>query len=590
MPVVQYIQRDAPEAAPNVHLSELPVAQMANPQITTQVNPDDFGAQLGDAVAKVGEQAFGEALQSKLNDEIAAKKARDAANQVRYIQSDRQLQDLQLGLVWGQNGALSKMGQDAIGVGDQVQKQFDDGADAIQNTLVGQRQLDEFMVNRAARSEQIQTVVGRHEQEQFGKVAMDESNANVENSTNLAILSSNDPVAVGQNLDNIKTTIANQGTALGWPAAYTQDITDKTVSAAQVRVIDHMLATGQHAQAQMYYDTATQNGISVKDQLTGDDQTKVDNILKLGSNNGQAQQLSQQILDPARGLNRVQADAEADKITNPDVQDKVKEYLRSTFAIRKDQEQDDTQSTLATHKAAVDQILQNAANKLPFPQVLAKAISPADWLALPEAQKDVMLDYAKKTQVGDGTVKTDFPTYYGLLQKAMNDPQTFKDIPLNMNMAKIGEADLKGLADIQMSIKKGNMEQAQKQLQPMQTQMQVLDDTLTQAGIDVKPKPGSDGDKQLALIRQQVGQQVDTLETTTGKKATSADVQKIVDGLIVPGQAGQWLKGLIPGSGVPFFDQPAGIKPAAKIKPGEVTATDKNGNKVVLRNGQWVTP
>jgi hypothetical protein len=116
--------------------------------------------------------------------------------------------------------------------------------------------------------------------------------------------------------------------------------------------------------------------------------------------------------------------------------------------------------------------------------------------------------------------------------------EQFADENLLKYRPVLGDAEFKELSTLQAGIRKGDAK-ALKQLDGYRTDAQIVNDGL--AAVGIKPTGGSTSNKErVNQFRKQVDHEIVKLQEKTGKKATSDEVQAIVDSLLIKGvtQAG----------------------------------------------------
>src|SRR5690606_10885673 len=141
-----------------------------------------------------------------------------------------------------------------------------------------------------------------------------------------------------------------------------------------------------------------------------------------------------------------------------------------------------------------------------------------------------MREYARMLAAGT-PVETDYPTYYRLLQQAGDDPQAFATANLLQFRHKLGETEFKQLANLQLSIKNGNRQAADKVLEGFRTRGQIFEDTLRLYRIDPKADPATDEGRAIALLRRMLDQRIDAMQAS-GQKVTNTEIQRTLDELL----------------------------------------------------------
>jgi hypothetical protein len=214
-------------------------------------------------------------------------------------------------------------------------------------------------------------------------------------------------------------------------------------------------------------------------------------------------------------------------------------------------------------------------------------IPPTAWQSFTGGERAGMRAYAEKLAKGEA-IDTDYPTYYSLMSQAGTDPTTFANANLLSYRAKLGDTEFKQLADIQLAIRNKDMNKADKDLGDFRTKEQLVNDALTQYGIETREAKQSDEQKQaIAQLRRMVDVRTSTQANLTGKKPTNQDVQAVLDQILGTNvtQKGSWW-GLWPGGG-PLFDR---TKPIVSMTIQDVPAAERTQIEAALRRrGRAVT-
>lgn len=127
---------------------------------------------------------------------------------------------------------------------------------------------------------------------------------------------------------------------------------------------------------------------------------------------------------------------------------------------------------------------------------------------------------------------TDQQTWYeiqrGLSSADPVERQKWASEPLWKYKNKLSNSDFQELAKIQGEVRKGD---PNRQLTHIRTTNQMVDDALLQMKIDPTPKPGSGDAERAARFRRAVQDRLTEFEAAKGSKASTEELQKIVDSL-----------------------------------------------------------
>lgn len=141
---------------------------------------------------------------------------------------------------------------------------------------------------------------------------------------------------------------------------------------------------------------------------------------------------------------------------------------------------------------------------------------------------------ARAAQVsGNVEPSTDWGLYYGLRGAASTDPDEFKKMDLMLFRSQLNEAEFKQIVGLQMDIREGKDAAV---LSGVQTQHQIVNGTLESLGIRTGGLKGAKFEEMAqreANFRREVDQRVIALQAETGRKATTQDVQAIVDDIAI---------------------------------------------------------
>lgn len=496
----------------------------------------DFGGM----VARIGVERY-----TKIQDE-----AKQQADQTALLAASNQLSDWKNQALFDpEHGAFTKQGKDAMPLPEQIKTGFDQATGAIEKGLASDEQRLAFARLKSQEWQSVDLQVRRHVSGEMQQYQAGELKGLVENSINSAIQNAADPKMVDVELTKAVSAIQTNGPHLGLGPAAIQAQVAAVQSQTHVGVIHQLLAREKTQEAQIYFDAK-------KSQIAGDKQDDLVKALDEGTLRGQGQKQSDAIILAGGTLTEQREKAKA--IDNPKLRDEVTSRLEHNAAVT---DRAQAEAEQADMKHAYD-ILDHTAN-------IAK-IPPALWTSFTGPERAGMTAYARMKAKGE-PVETDPATFYGLMQKAGDDPAAFAKENLLAYRHKLDESDFKQLAGLQLSVKNSDRKASENVLGEFRTRGQLLDDTLTLHGIDPTAKPNTPEGQSIAQLRRMVDQRVETLQGG-GKKATNQDIQSEIDGLLsqsvmIPGS---WWN-IFPG-GKPFFDQQ---KRLLDMTPADIPAADR---------------
>lgn len=452
------------------------------------------------------------------------------------------------------DGALTRRGEQAIGLIDEYMPLLDqDAADIEKNMLKNesQRQFFRRMVEQEKRSFHAQLM--KHSLAETEKFADETALATVESLYNDTVLNFHEPGRVEENLTKMRGAILSR--ADGKPKEWVDAKVAEAVSKTHAGVINRLLSTNQDLAAKSYFENH-------KEEITNADIRKnIEKVIEEGSLRGESQRRSDAIVSKAQTM--TEALEEARKVKDPELRDEVVSRVKDYFSLKK---LADNERTEDLHRRAADVIDRTGS---------IDNIPPEEWSQFSLSERSALKSYAEK--IRDGTLSTDANTYYELVTLS-SAPETRSKF-MRMNLAdpkiisKLSRSDWKKIVDIQAGLRKGD-EKTSRRLDGIRSDMEIVKSSLRAAGIDPK-------DEEANLFYRQVDQQVLQLQERTGKKVTNEDIQRIVDNLLV--------QGTIEGSGVPLFGPFGGprifqrerrvfeLEPGQSISidPSEVPASDR---------------
>lgn len=418
--------------------------------------------------------------------------------------------------LYGAGGALSRKGRDAQGLPEEVGGEFDQVAGDMAARLVNDDQRRLFAKEQSQRRQNLDATIYRHVFREQQTYEAAELQAFQSNKVQAAVANSNDPRRVGLEVaageEKLRVSLPRQG--LGPEAVEDQVRTFKT--AALEGVIMQQLAEEKPAAARAYFEEAQDAGVGFDEKAI----TRITNALNVGKVRGAAQKQTAEIL--AAGGTLAEQRAKAKAIDDPDVQDAVLQRIEHEDGIRKAQDRQAEETLLTDAYSAVDKTAD--VDKLP-PATIAKL----------GAHLPALRAYADKRAKGE-SIETDWPTYYGSLQQAADDPAAFAKVNLYTLRGKLDDVEFKELAHLQLSLKSGDRKKADAALAGVLTNTQVIHSTLEQYGIDPTPKTGTPEAAAVAQLQRMLSLRVEAAQQPdqNGKRKPVSDVeiQRTLDDLL----------------------------------------------------------
>lgn len=365
-----------------------------------------------------------------------------------------------------------------------------------------------------------------------------------------------------KNADGSTSTVRSVGVNIDGAEVVLPTVAEDGSTLTPSEAIAQYRATGKHlgkfdspANANVYAQQLhEQQAALLSGRLTGEILVKTEKALELGTLRGESQRQADAITtsytDPVKALDAVK------KIDDPKLRDAVQTRVEHDFALRKQAEAQQRQD--AFHAAG--RVLETQGGNLDaVPPGLLVGLEPAQHAALE----------ARSRQIREGVQPvTDYQFYYDTMSLAASDGgrAQFVKMDLMQHRHELDNAKFDELTRLQASLRGGA--KADDLLDGYRTKKQVVDDALYSVGMDptVTDKTSKTKAAQVNDFRRQVDERVLGLQASTGRKATTQEVQKIVDTLLV--------QGTVPGSGVAGFFQTK--RRAFEAKPGEPLVFDVN--------------
>jgi hypothetical protein len=456
-------------------------------------------------------------------------------------------------------GALAVKGKDAMPLPETVGGEFEKVAGEVAAGLNTDRQRQAYEKLKAHHGLNLDLTLRRHVYGEMQQYETRELKAFVENGTQSAVANALEPRRVGEELHKVTAAIATSGPRLGLGPEEIKAAVGAAQSQVHVGVIDRLLSTDNESAAQAYFD-------ETKGQIKGDVLAKVERALEEGGLRKKSQTQADTIVQAGGSLSQQLDQVRA--IEDPKLRDAVRERVEHEAAITARVTREQEEATLR----GVYDIVDRTQDVTKIPAVV--------WAGLSGSERAAARSYADHLARGVA-VETDLPTYYGLLRKAGDDPAAFSTDNLLSYRGKLGEAEFKHLAGLQLSIRTGDREKAEKDLAGFRTHSQIVDDSLTLYGIETHESKQTKGEAAaVAQLRQMLDRRVQAQAELTGKKPTNDDIQRTLDALLsqsvkVPGSWWNFFPG-----GQPFFDS---TKRLIDTTITDVPATDRQQIEAALR-------
>jgi len=462
---------------------------------------EKFGAaaNLGERVTRFGASMFAGIVEQE----------RQNADQTALLKASNALSDWKNErLLHPTTGALNLKAEASLQIPEDIRTEFVEVAGRIEAGLTTDAQRAAFARLKSQEWQGIDLTVRRHVYQEMTAFRAQELKAHVDNSVNAAIASAFDPKLVQVELQKATSAIQTNGPTLGLGKEAVDQQVREVTSRTHVGVIANLLSKDNDRGAQAYFE-------ATKDQIAGEKLDEVQRAIEEGSLRGEGQRKADEIAG-AGGTLKEQLE-KARQIDDPKLRDQVEQRIEHKAILQDREEKEYAQQQ---ERSAYD-ILDRSAD--------VSKIPPSMWATFDGPTRSAMRHYATMKAKGE-PIETDLGVYYSLMQQARERPQGFVGVNLLQYRTKLGESEFKQLAGLQNAIATQDPK-AEKDLAEFQSREDLLNATLEQHGINPKAKPGSDEAKEIAQLRRLLDQRVAFIQSD-GKKATNADIQAEVDGIL----------------------------------------------------------
>lgn len=407
-------------------------------------------------------------------------------------------------------GAMTVKGKDALGLEQRVPEVFDKVGAEISSKLTNERQRISFQRAFQNRRESMASQLSQHAFRETQAWDADRTKAAITLSADAAIANASDLAKVADELDHGRAVITDFGRRNGM----SQEAIDRQLldyrTQVHTGIIDRYLSANLDQAAEAYYD-------ETRDQISGDAQARIEKALDAGSLRGRAQRETDQILAAGGTLTEQREKARA--IEDPELRDEVMSRLEHEATVRAAAERAQDETTLRGAYDIVDRT-HNVA-----------AIPPTVWAELDGNARSGLRGYARALAAGT-PVKTDPVTWTRLMELARTDPDKFVQENLLRYKDKLDDGDYQELERLKLSVSNRDRAGTDKILDDFRTVNQVLGQAFDLNGIATTGEDGKKNATTVARVERIVAERVGLLQRQTGKKATNADVQSIVDDVL----------------------------------------------------------
>lgn len=452
-------------------------------------------------------------------------------------------------------GALGVTGEEALPLPEQVGTEFEKVSGDIAATLSNDKQRAAFARVRANHALNLDGTLRVHVEKEITKYRAGVLQATVETATSTAISNALDPRRVGEELQKATDAIATLGPKVGLSKPQLEVATRKAQTAIHSGVIERLLENDNDKGARAYFE-------ETKSQIDGDAIANIEKALDEGTLRGSSQKKADEIVTAGGTLTAQLEKVRA--IDDPKLRDAVRERVEHEANINERAKQD------AEEKASGD-----AFNIIDKTHNIA-SIPPAMWANFSGSTKSSLRSYAEHLVKGV-PVETDDQTFYALMEQAGTDPKTFLTQNLLDYRGKLSDGDFQQLTGLKLSLRNGDRNASEKALGGFRTKSEIIDNTLTQYGIDPKDKAMAPA---VAQLQRMLDQRIETAQAN-GQKVTNVEIQQTVDELLSQGETvpGSWLALVRPFT----YDLAEKKKKLIEMQPGDIPAATRKDIETRLR-------
>lgn len=515
--------------------SQVKDASLPNVTLSANAPEEAFG---GPAARRITEAARGLAnTVFKIADEEKQK-----ADQLAVLDADQKLSAFETFIQYDpQSGAMNKKGKDAFELPDTVKAEWEKKSTEIEKDLKNDSQRMAYKKMVVQRWGSLDQNIQRHVSNEIRQYDDQVTDSYLTNERDAATANYLDQGRINMSIDRQRSEVVKHAMRNGLPEEWMKGKIDEVTSKTHVSVINRMLVNDQDLTAKSYFDEH-------KPYIAGSDISAVEKVLEEGSLRGESQRQSDKIMATTDTMS--EAIESSKKVEDPKLRDAIVDRIKDNYSLRK-----------VADEERRTQLYQGAANIVEQTKDRDK-VPPHVWAQLNLSERNAIDARARQLREGVPPV-TNWPTYYEL--KTLASAPATRDKFLRENLLvyrpDMADSEFKELINLQTNMRNGD----DKELDGYRTKAEIVNSTLNSIGVDPTPKPGKKEADSVSLFRRQVDEQIVQMQQQTGKKATNADVQGIVDNLVV--------KGTVQGTG--FFGMFQTKRRAFEAKEGENIVIDK---------------
>lgn len=464
------------------------------------------GALVGEAVAQVGGQVGTIGLRQFAEVE---RREREQADDDAILKAKNHLSAWERKRLYDPDaGALGVRGEAAFELPEIVAGEFNQVAGDIEQGLKTDRQRQAFARLRGQAFANLDGTIRRHVQGEIDKNRVNELQATLQNAQTAAVQNAQDTRRVDQEMRFALTALATTGPRLGMGPEQLESAVNAFKSDTFEGIVNRLLANDQVAKASTYFE-------EVKEALSGDAIVRLEKALETGKVKVDATRRADVIIRAGGTLTEQREKAKA-----------IADVETRQAALQLIEHEDAVQQRVAREREEAD--AQEATNLVE--QRGFQAI-PADLLARLSVGTRSSLRAYDRSRAAGVPVETNWPRFYELERQAADDPAAFLKHNLLSDRHQIGDVEWKHFTGLQRDIRNGDRAKVDKDLAGFRTKTEILENTLTQYGIDPKATPTSTEGKAIAQLQRMLDLRMDAAQAR-GQKVTNVEIQQTLDALL----------------------------------------------------------
>jgi hypothetical protein len=505
---------------PDARIGQVGIGQVDTPYLRFQPHP--YASELGQTISNVAVGLYQQHQKMRANEDAA---------RVRTAETEL-LGTFQQYLNNPQTGVLNTVrGEQAFTLPDDA-SEFGRKAYSEISAKLQPRQRGMFLELAQRHIENFQVDVLRHTNKEIETYKHATYEAKLDLEAAEALRNVQDPVRLARGFVAINSEIERYGEENGRGQDWIRAETAKATSALWAASIKQLLADGNTALAKAYFVTA-------QDKILGDDR----NILAVAVDRGvtestavlEADRIRVQFPFGAEGVTQTTWMNEAAKIQKADVRKEAESRLRQYWQVHQDDASDRARSQASVAKAAVDDWLRAAANRIDAGLAEDALKTLPGWADMPDNVRKDAIAYAKAVQAGPEKIKTNWGTYFTLMRVAANpeSQEEFAKANLMGVRGELADPEFKQLVEIQSAILKRDTTKSNELLSDWRTEEEVVRETLRPAGLyPTETSPDAEKER-YKVLRRKLGERVVEIQRRTNRKASNDEIQDALDQLVI---------------------------------------------------------